>query len=325
MKCSNVDRECEWEGTVGTLEEHVATCEFTLLPCPNKCKDDDKDEIAHLMRKDLEKHLETQCPQRHSKCQQCGEITTFVDIATQLHDKTCKRKILPCPNTDCTETMPREDRKGHLEKCGYAEVPCKYQRLGCKVSMLRKDMSAHEENEDNLHLHMAFDNGITIEDVQGLIAAASKNTQTPYVYIYKLMRFQYHHWFESPLFYTSPHGYCMRIQVYSHYTCLWIGVDLMKGKYDDDLKWPFIGKVTWKLLNQLEDNNNKIIIEQKHFNMGQQGQYTCEIMCRKSVTYSELSHDPVKNTHYLKDDTLYISVSVDIPDHKPWLVTTVEN
>ena len=318
MKCSNVDRECEWEGTVGTLEEHVATCEFTLLPCPNKCKDD-KDEIAHLMRKDLEKHLETQCPQRDSKCQQCGEITTFVDIATQLHDKRCKRKIVPCPNTDCTETMPREDRKRHLEKCGYAEVPCKYQRLGCEVSMLRKDMSAHEENEDNLHLHMAFDNGITIEDVQGLIAAASKNTQTPYVYVYKLMGFQRDHEFESPLFYTGPHGYCMEIEVDCYGTHLSIHVFLKKGKYDDDLKWPFIGKVTMKLLNQLEDNNH--IIEQEHGNMG----HPIKIMCRKRVTYSELAHDPVKNTHYLKDDTLYISVSVDIFDHKPWLVTTVEN
>ena len=97
----------------------------------------------------------------------------------------------------------------------------------------------------------------------------------------------------------------------------------MKGKYDDDLKWPFIGKVTCKLLNQLEDNNH--IIEQKHVHIERQGQYAYEIMFIKRVAYSELAHDPVRNTHYLKDDTLYISVSVDIPDHKPWLVTTVEN
>ena len=265
-------------------------------------------------------HLETQCPQRDSKCEQCGEITSFVDIVTQLHDKTCKKKILPCPNTDCTETMPREDRKRHLENCGYAEVPCKYQRLGCEVSMLRKDMSAHEENEDNLHLHMAFDNGITIEDVQGLIAAASKNTQTPYVYVYKL-RFRRHRLFRSPLFDTGPHGYCMKIGVYGNDTDLEISVYLMKGKYDDDLKWPFIGKVTWKLLNQLEDNNH--IIEQEHVNMGRH-EYGYIIMFPKSFAYSELAHDPVKNTHYLKDDTLYISASVDIPDHKPWLVSTVK-
>ena len=27
----------------------------------------------------------------------------------------------------------------------------------------------------------------------------------------------------------------------------------------------------------------------------------------------------VKNTQYLKDDTLYVGVSVEVSDHKPWL------
>ena len=27
-------------GTVGTLEEHVATCGFTLVPCSKQCEDD---------------------------------------------------------------------------------------------------------------------------------------------------------------------------------------------------------------------------------------------------------------------------------------------
>ena len=31
---------------------------------------------------------------------------------------------------------------------------------------------------------------------------------------------------------------------------------LMKGKYDDNLPWPFTGEVTITLLNQLEDENH---------------------------------------------------------------------
>ena len=30
----------------------------------------------------------------------------------------------------------------------------------------------------------------------------------------------------------------------------------MKGDSDDSLTWPFTGKVTFELLNQLEDNNH---------------------------------------------------------------------
>jgi hypothetical protein len=35
--------------------------------------------------------------------------------------------------------------------------------------------------------------------------------------------------------------------------------------------------------------------------------------------HSALAHNPVQNTQYLKDDTLYFRVSVKVADHKPWL------
>ncbi len=35
------------------------------------------------------------------------------------------------------------------------------------------------------------------------------------------------------------------------------------------------------------------------------------------IPHSALGHDPVKNTQYLKDDTIYFRVKVE--DNKPWL------
>ena len=37
------------------------------------------------------------------------------------------------------------------------------------------------------------------------------------------------------------------------------------------------------------------------------------------IPHSALAHDPVKNTQYLKDDTLYFRVSVEVAEQKPWL------
>ena len=37
--CNNVERGCDWEGTVGTLKDHVTKCDFTLVPCPNGCEE----------------------------------------------------------------------------------------------------------------------------------------------------------------------------------------------------------------------------------------------------------------------------------------------
>ena len=41
------------------------------------------------------------------------------------------------------------------------------------------------------------------------------------------------------------------------------------------------------------------------------------------IPHSELSRNPASNTQYLKDDTLYFRISVEVSDHKPWLECTV--
>ena len=43
------------------------------------------------------------------------------------------------------------------------------------------------------------------------------------------------------------------------------------------------------------------------------------------IPHSALGHDPVKNTQYLKDDTLYFRVFVEVVDHKPWLQCAIAN
>ena len=51
VKCSNASRGCEWVGTLRTLEEHVATCGFTLVPCPKQCQDEN-DEVQLMLHKE---------------------------------------------------------------------------------------------------------------------------------------------------------------------------------------------------------------------------------------------------------------------------------
>ena len=77
MKCSNAKRGCEWVGTVGTLEKHVATCGFTLVPCPKQCKDDNN-EVKCFTRKEVDEHLQNDYLNREYECQsKCGEKGTY--------------------------------------------------------------------------------------------------------------------------------------------------------------------------------------------------------------------------------------------------------
>ena len=67
-----------------------------------------------------------------------------------------------------------------------------------------------------------------------------------------------HHWY-SPPFYTHPHGYKMCLNVYANGFGVWKGSDvsvfvhMIKGEYDDSLKWPFLGDITVQLLNRIEN------------------------------------------------------------------------
>ena len=54
VKCENVDKKCDWVGTVGTLEEHAAECKFGLVPCKFKGLGCD----AELTRNDMAAHEE---------------------------------------------------------------------------------------------------------------------------------------------------------------------------------------------------------------------------------------------------------------------------
>ena len=318
VKCDNVERTCQWEGTVGTLEAHVATCEFTLLPCPKECKDD-KNEILHFMRKDLDKHLENDCPNRDHECEYCGEEGRYA-LITQVHDKICELKILPCPNK-CTKIMQRQDIEKHVHsECENAVIACDYRIIGCDTKLKRKDMAAHEQ-EDNFHLNMA------IRAVQTLQKRSRASTFMTFKVSDYRNKKEHNVIYTSPSFYTSSNGYHMAIKVYAN------GYSASKDKnvsvfssflqYDTKLNWPFVGKVTLTLLNQLKDNNHHTkILDIKSTDDIKAESNRDTWGYHQFVPHSELAHDPVKNTQYLMDDTLYFRVSVDIPNHKPWLECT---
>ena len=137
----------------------------------------------------------------------------------------------------------------------------------------------------------------------------------------------------SPGFYTSPGGYKMSLYVYAnafgedtHISCF---ICLMSGEYDDILEWPFQGKVTVELLNQLEDKNHyKYTIG---FNESTPQQCKQKVVgelysgsgwgCRCFISHSQLGYNSSLNCQYLKDDTLYFRVSVKVTSTtKPWLV-----
>lgn len=321
VKCHNTIRGCEWVGTVGTLVKHVALCEFTLLHCPNNCKDHDG-KTMQCMRKDLTGHQNNSCPNRRYTCQYCGKEGTYARI-TEIHDRGCPRKPISCANTDCTLSVERRALKRHREVCEFTEIACKFSTLGCEVKKMRKDMVEHEV-DDSSHLHMAIETVAVLRQSNTKLKAdyesiaELRQSTTKFKADYESVQMT----FTSPPFYTSPGGYCMTLHVCNdeEEDSINVFVSSERGDNDDDLKWPFLGDVSVTLLNQLENKNHykKIFrIKPEHAitpgnNVG-----------FDFISEAALGHNPVKNTQYLKDDALYFKVSVDIPGHRHWLDCTV--
>ena len=315
VKCDNVERGCEWEGTVGTLDEHVDVCQFTPVPCPNQCKENDK--IIYVIRNYLDIHINNECLNQDHKCPHCREKGTYANI-TQIHDNVCEKKKIPCTNTECTETIKRGKMKHHLDNCDYTIISCKYKKIGCDVKLKRKDMPAHEE-DDEVYFRQALGTEVKLQDI--LYTPTAGKPQI----LFKLTEYQLrkdnNERTMSPSFYTSPEGYHMCLIVYTNGTTsdakqthVSAFVEILKAEQDN---WPFTGTYFFELLNQLEDKNHhtmtaNITSEYEQTVGFAQGYF-------KFIPHSKLGHDPSSNTQYLKDNTLYFRVTVTPSDHRPWL------
>ena len=324
MRCDNMERGCRWTGTIATLDNHIATCQFALVPCPNKCEESAGE--LQFMRKDLDNHLKTKCPKRTYECQHCGVKGSYASVAED-HDKGCNKKIVPCPNKGrgCPLSMERGKTKQHVMSiCDNTEVACAYESLGCGVRMLRKDIKNHQENDDKVHVHLVLKSFSSFREEQNILSEDE-------AFVFKLSGYdrkkENNDKFYSRPFYTSPGGYKMCIGVDANGradgkgTHVSVSTELLEGHYDDQLHWPFLGTVTFELLNQLADEKHHIFVAvytaSQNVRVG-----NSSLGHARFLPHSSLSHDPATNTQYLLDDTLYFRVSVNVANHKPWLVCT---
>ena len=59
-QCDNTKSGCGWVGELCSLDKHLASCDYTLLPCPNEChrgREGKKPKYVQLLCKDLKEHI----------------------------------------------------------------------------------------------------------------------------------------------------------------------------------------------------------------------------------------------------------------------------
>ena len=155
--CSNKSKGCRWEGKIGAVDEHTRSkCTYTLLDCPNKCKE-------KVFRSVLETHLRDSCLCRKYRCEHCGLQGTYHSITGECgqhgpcaehnisHYETCGHVAVQCPN-NCSEILKKMDIATHREICPLEPVECPFAEVGCTERAARKNLDRHTATSDHHHL-----------------------------------------------------------------------------------------------------------------------------------------------------------------------------
>jgi len=137
------------------VDDHREVCPLEQVVCPYKCE-------GFLQRHSLQNHIENECPRRIVSCQYCQFIGEQQFINGQ-HTELCPKFPLTCPNK-CEVDILREDMESHKKKCPLEMVKCRYQSVGCKTVIARKDLMKHNQEKMEEHLAYSMDELLSTRD-----------------------------------------------------------------------------------------------------------------------------------------------------------------
>ena len=298
--CSNKEQGCQWVGELGQLDNHLNLnpsqqdqlqgCQLSQIKCLHCFK--------FFLYSNIEDHQNNQCPRRPFSCEYCKEFDSCYEEVTTNHWPVCGSYPMPCTNK-CGETLQRQNLDNHIANdCRLTIINCDFQHVGCEVRLPRIDINSHLENSIAYHqsLQAAGHKKIT-DQVAGLerilqqtiSTLQTENRQLRQQVItltqhlkrqqicspvcpveYEMTQFNQRkrenvEWSSTP-FYTQLRGYKMCFRVRANGWGNWKGTHvsvnlyIMRGEFDDELKWPFRGSFEIKLLNQDCDEGHRTAI-----------------------------------------------------------------
>ena len=227
------------------------------------------------------------------------------------------------------------------DDCPLTKVSCPLHYAGCEVELPRKDMPEHmkdtvthftllgnatrslmKENQELKEKQRA-----TEEKRKKEVAVLKEEMQQLRLSLSFPIYFQVNYPSEEemvylPSFYAHPHGYLMCLGVYpnglhagkgthvSIYTCL------MKGPFDDHLKWPFRGDITIQIVNQ--DGDHHHVEWTIHYTEITPYAIASRVTGSKEratgwgfhkfLAHTNLGYKSALKTQYLKDDIIIVRV-----------------
>ena len=133
LSCKNEDAGCQWNGALEEYEQHLESCLYTAVSCPNNCPE-------KVLKCNLESHEEG-CSRREHECSICKQTGPYEDMILK-HPMECPNVKVICQN-ECGTELLRCHLLSHQTTCPKAIVPCTFAIAGCSASILRENLQEH--------------------------------------------------------------------------------------------------------------------------------------------------------------------------------------
>ena len=264
--CPQKELGCGWEGELGQLQQHLNPgvkssgkgCGFVLVECVYKCGE-------RFPRRVIHEHELEECVRRPIEVQISSLARTMKGaiVENQFLKKEFSEKleIVVAEN----QAIKAENQAIRAENQTIKAVVSENQFLNKELSEKLDTMIAENQaiKAENKALHGK------VEQLQSSCALLeSCLTPTPPFYftlnnVKHYMQEDLKWW--SPHFYSHAGGYKMHFAVHpngfgsakgSH---LSLYVSITRGEYDDQLQWPFLGKLTIQMLDGVKWGNDTTI------------------------------------------------------------------
>ena len=274
--CTHKSKGCEWTGELRELDSHlnsdppadklVEGCSFTLIKCPLGCAYC----VKGLLRKNCKIHISDNI----------DKLLSFVVGQAAL------MKSIEQQNTQLKTRLANieENEKRHEQLI--EELIAKVSRLereaGLKKGELENDVKMKKSD-----LVSKSQPGQPLSDTHQITGTYRPTGAEITMTDFEECRKDNESWY-SPHFYTHPKGYKMCLRVYANGlgdgegTHLSLYVYLMRGEFDDQLKWPLRGAVTIQLVNQEEDKDH--VMRTAHFDEGSSAETNNRVLKRGRAT-----------------------------------------
>ena len=258
IHCPQKELGCEWEGELGQLQRHLNPeagvpsqgCEFLTVECTYRCG-------AQLQRQLIQEHEMEVCPKRPIEMQVASLMKKFeaVVVKNQALEQELGR-LQEVHQQDLDEVKQKLDnlKRAHREQ--------------------REELSEAKEKSEllqraNITLQRTCDilkaDVDALQNSKGKIATLEKRLvplPIPPIYVLVTNFGQYQKddcVFKSDPFYSHPGGYKMVVVIRPNGigerkgTHVSLHVHLLPGEFDDQLRWPYSGKITVQAYDRTRD------------------------------------------------------------------------